>query len=81
MDRFTKMRVKRPAGPEAAAAIIQGLRNNGSVWDQAAGTTNVYAEYVDPNGRVSAFNDVPSDYLDRYLDAKEEMMYHLPIRG
>lgn len=81
MDRFTKMRVKRPAGPEAAAAVIQGLRRNDSVWDQAAGTANLYAEYVAPDGRVSAFNDVPSDYLERYLDAKEEMMYHLPIRG
>ncbi|WP_041742465.1 hypothetical protein [Collimonas fungivorans] len=81
MDRFTKMRVKRPAGPEAAGAIIQALRNNDDVWDQAAGTRNLYTEYVDPDGRVSAFNDVPPDYLDHYLDAKEQLRYTLPIRG
>ncbi|MHA6902796.1 hypothetical protein ACKZDW_06515 (plasmid) [Ralstonia syzygii subsp. celebesensis] len=83
MDRFTKMRVKRPAGPQAAEAIINALRSQEpqTVWDDAAGTRNVHAEYVDPDGNVSAFNGVPPDYLDRYLDAKEQMSYALPIRG
>ncbi|RZF23426.1 hypothetical protein EVC45_44640 [Paraburkholderia sp. UYCP14C] len=73
MDRFTKMRVKRAAGPEAAKTIIRGLRNSGSAWDQASGTRNPYTEYVDPDGCVSAFNDMPPDYLERYLDAKDQM--------
>ncbi|MEX3640406.1 hypothetical protein, partial [Paraburkholderia sp. BR14320] len=80
MDRFTKMRVKRAAGPEAAETIIRGLRSSGNAWDQASGTRNPYTEYVDPYGRVSAFNDMPPDYLERYLDAKDEMRLAFPIR-
>jgi hypothetical protein len=73
MDRFTKMRLKRPAGPEAARALVHGLRQNGSGWDQAAATTNVHQQYASPDGRVCAFNEVPTTYLRQYLDAKDEL--------
>ncbi|WP_095647193.1 hypothetical protein [Pseudomonas indica] len=81
MNRFTKMRLRVAAGPEAAQKLIQGLRSNESVWDQVTGTRNMYTTYKDPDGNKSAFNSVPSVYLNRYLQARDEMQYALPPRG
>ena len=71
MDRFTKMRTKSPAGPQAASALVRGLRENNSCWDLASSTNNLHQVYVSPDGDWSAFNDAPTDYVNDYLNAKD----------
>ncbi len=80
INRFTKMRVKA-TGPEAAQRVIEGLRKNDSVWNEITGTRNMYTTYKDPDGNTSAFNSVPPSYLNRYLQAQDELQYALPPRG
>ncbi|WP_234710372.1 hypothetical protein [Xanthomonas citri] len=71
IERFTKMRTKHPAGPQAASALIRALRENHSCADRAASTKNLYQAYVDPDGNMSAFNDMPAGYVTDYLNAKD----------
>lgn len=71
MDRFTKMRTKSPAVPQAASALVRGLRENNSCWDLASSTNNLHQVYVSPDGDWSAFNDAPTDYVNDYLNAKD----------
>ncbi|WP_233700161.1 hypothetical protein [Xanthomonas citri] len=71
MERFTKMRTKHPAGPQAASALVRALRENHSCADRAASTKNLYQAYVDPDGNISAFNDAPAGYVTDYLNAKD----------
>ncbi len=80
INRFTKMRVKA-TGPEAAKRVIEGLRRNDSVWNEITGTRNMYTTYKDPDGNTSAFNGVSPSYLNRYLQAHDELQYALPSRG
>lgn len=71
IDRFTKMRTKYPAGPQAASVLVRALRENDGCSNSAASTKNLHQAYVDPDGNISAFNDAPTGYVNDYLNARD----------
>ncbi|BBI46888.1 hypothetical protein PSTH1771_04930 [Pseudomonas syringae pv. theae] len=60
------------SGPWFARSVIR--ENKAVMFDQVAGTQNLHTVYRDPSGRESAFNSLPSSYLESYLDARDAIV-------
>lgn len=78
MDARLILRIGLKAGPEAAEVALSRLEASNSLWDSITSTNDVYTYYKDPDGRTSAFNDTPVDYIRNYLGARAELQ-HLEV--